>query len=434
MRRSSIMQALRVGALIAVLTSGSSVSAQILLPELTATRARGAAEGEFESGIAALRQGNLAAAEAAFQASLKLDANAAGPHMGLAEVALKRGNQSLAQKHLQQAVALAPQSADVQTTWGAFLYAARALPESEVALRKAVTLDPKAVAAHVHLGDMYLSAFGKPDEAAREYRAAIAISPDHPGAHYALALALLSKNDLAQAELELVVARKLVPENPLPHHVLGKIYLRQQQFDKALTSFEAAIKAASRFAAPHLERGHIFLARGDDTAAIREYGEVQKKDPKRAVGYVNIGMVHQQKQRWADAEAAYVAATKVDPNNPVPYNNLAWMAAERNVNLQQALAWAQKAVAVSPKVPEFQGTLGWVYRARGDLARAEETLRAASALKPQRPAIIYNLGRVYLERGKKAEAATELKRALALQPDFAGADDARRLLKQLGQV
>ncbi len=114
-------------------------------------------------------------------------------------------------------------------------------------------------------------------------------------------------------------------------------------------------------------------------------------------------------------------------------NNLAWMAAERKVKLDEALEWATKAGALGPKVPEFQGTLGWVHRARGDLAKAAQALQKAATLKPERPAIIYHLAVVHQEQGKTKEALAELKKALALDKNFPGADDARRRLQQLSR-
>jgi Flp pilus assembly protein TadD len=174
------------------------------------------------------------------------------------------------------------------------------------------------------------------------------------------------------------------------------------------------------------------VAQGNDKLALEEFAAVQRKDPSRPFGYLNTAMLHQQRGRIAEAEAAYLADLKISPDSAIAYNNLAWMAAEKKANLQQAVTWAKKAIALGPNVPEFQGTLAWVYRAQGDLPKAEQTLRTAAALKPQRAAVVYNLGRVYLEQGKKAQAATEIKRALAIDPKFDPTDAARRQLQELG--
>jgi tetratricopeptide (TPR) repeat protein len=192
---------------------------------------------------------------------------------------------------------------------------------------------------------------------------------------------------------------------------------------------DRSIKAQPNFPAAQLERGNVLMAMNSDDRALRAFAEV----PNLPEAQVSMGMIHQRHSRWAEAERAYLAAVKIEPKAAVAYNNLAWMAADRKLNLTKALEWAQKAVALDPKVPEYQGTLGWVYRAQGNLGKAEETLLAAAAAKPSRPAVVFTLARVYIERGKTAQGASEIKRALALDPNFPGADLARKQLKALGQ-
>ena len=164
-----------VAALFVALTAPQHVLAIDILPNLNAPVTPG--EKLFQAGIAALNANDLAKAEESFEASLKLDTGAAAPYMGLAQVALRRGQKSVAEGHMKQALALAPDTASIQTTWGTYLYSQRELPEAEAALRKATTLDPKAVVARVQLGDLYLVGFNKPEEAIREYRAAISVAP-----------------------------------------------------------------------------------------------------------------------------------------------------------------------------------------------------------------------------------------------------------------
>jgi tetratricopeptide (TPR) repeat protein len=388
------------------------------------------AETLFDAGIQALERNDLAAAETAFTRSLELDAKAAAPYMGLAQVALRRNQREAAEKHMRRAAALAPYVASIQTSFGAFLHSQGELPEAEQALRKAVALDDTSVVARIRLGDLYLTAFRKIDEAIVEYRAALAIAPGHAGAHYALGVALAAKND-PTAEAELKRAGELAPGNPLPTHALGRWYFSRGKLDPALDAFARASKILPSFGQPHIERGNIFAFRGDDERALIEYGEAQRRDPGRGTGHLNIGMVHQRHQRWAQAEAAYLAALKVEPANAVALNNLAWMAADRKVKLDQALAWANKAVSLQPDVPEYQGTLGWVYRARGDMARAERVLQKAANLEPARAAVVYTLARLYLEQGLKAQAAAEITRALAMDGTFPGSNEARAKLKEL---
>ncbi|NOT28019.1 MAG: tetratricopeptide repeat protein [Acidobacteria bacterium] len=384
---------------------------------------------KYQDGMAALRQGRLADAERAFKESLTLEPRSSAPMVGLAQVALQKGDQSSANSYLKQALASAPESAQLQAVWGGFLYSRGDFKQAEAALLKAVSLEPKAAGSQASLGDLYLNAFQQPAKAVEAYRAAVKVDPRHAGAHYGLGVALVLQGQANEGRDQLLEASKLAPQNPLPYYALGSVHAAQGRHSEALASLERAIKLQPRFPAAQLERGNVLMAMNADDRALRAFSEL----PNAPEAQVSIGMIHQRHGRWAEAEQAYLAAVRIEPRAAIAYNNLAWMAADRKVNLMKALEWAQKAVALDPKVPEFQGTLGWVYRAQGNLEKAEQTLRAAADVKPSRPAVVFTLARVYIERGKTALGASEIKRALALDPQFPGADLARKQLKDLGQ-
>ena len=92
----------------------------------------------------------------------------------------------------------------------------------------------------------------------------------------------------------------------------------------------------------------------------------------------------------AEAERAWHAALRADANNPMALNNLAFLYAEQRKQLDQALAWAKKAVGVSRQA-EHLDTLAWVHRARGEKAQALALLENASATS-RNATLLYHLG------------------------------------------
>jgi Flp pilus assembly protein TadD len=77
-------------------------------------------------------------------------------------------------------------------------------------------------------------------------------------------------------------------------------------------------------------------------------------------------------------------------------------------------------------------TLGFVHYKRGEYAQAEPLLRQAAELSTNDVVIQYHLGLTYHRLGRKADAETWLRRSLQAGGKFAGADEARQLLKELG--
>ena len=153
--------------------------------------------------------------------------------------------------------------------------------------------------------------------------------------------------------------------------------------------------------------------------------------PKFALAHLKSGTVYEAQARPEEAEKAYLAAIDADPKQYIAYNNLAWMVAERKTRLDDALVWAKKAVELEPKVSQFQDTLGWVHRARGELDKAADVLQKATKIEPQQSMIWYHLGIIQVERKKTKDAAAALRQALQIQQNFPESDDARKRLAAL---
>jgi len=79
------------------------------------------AERAYRRGAERLAQGDLHAAEAAFQEAAHHAPKAVPLLLGLATVALKHGDTTQAETYLRQALTVAPQSVAAQTAWGRYL-------------------------------------------------------------------------------------------------------------------------------------------------------------------------------------------------------------------------------------------------------------------------------------------------------------------------
>jgi tetratricopeptide (TPR) repeat protein len=346
-------------------------------------------------------------------------------------VAIRQGNSKQTETYLQQALKVAPQSAEVHEAWGRYLHTQKRFGDAEAAFKKAIALDPQAVTPRVDLGDLYLGTLRKTGEAIEAYRAALRIDPSHAGAHNALGTALAVAGDPEAARAEFMEASRLAPNNPLPLQSLGQLYANRKEYDKALAAFSDALKVQPQFVQMYLARGDVFLLQGQADKALAEYNEALRVAPQFSLAYVKIGALHEANKQLEEAEKAYLAAIDADAKQAMAYSRLARMAAERKTRLDDAITWAQKAVELEPKVPQFQDTLGWVHRARGELDKAEAVLQKATTGEPPQAVIWYHLGIVRAERKKTKEVAAALKQALKLQQNFPDSEDARKRLAEL---
>lgn len=92
-----------------------------------------------------------------------------------------------------------------------------------------------------------------------------------------------------------------------------------------------------------------------------------------------------------------------DPRFQHAWNALGYSLADRNIRLEEAKGYIDKALELAPDDPYITDSLGWVYFRQGNLEEAEKMLRKAYALNEDNE-IAVHLGEVLWVNGKREEA------------------------------
>jgi tetratricopeptide (TPR) repeat protein len=250
----------------------------------------------------------------------------------------------------------------------------------------------------------------------------VALQPLSPIPHYRAGLALADLKEYDAAISEFQLAAKGAAENPLPYQEIGRVYAAQKKYGQAIAGFGKAQQIAPGYVGAYLARGDVYAASGDQRAALGDYLKAAQLAPAYAPTHLKLGMFYQGAQRLDDAQKEYLATLQMDPRQP--------LAAERKSNLDQALVWARAAADLQPGNMAYQDTLGWVYRARGEYAKAIPVYRAAGSKAPKNGEILFHFGVVLADSGDPAQAALMFRKALEVEPTFSEAEDARRRLAQ----
>lgn len=381
-------------------------------------------------GMAAARRGDLETAEAEFKRARSADPKLQEAAIGLAETALRRGQIAAAEGYARDASA-AGGNARGWVALGVVLAHAGKTADAEQALRRAVSIDASSLPAHLHLGELLLRTRPKASEAIEILQKAVRLAPNEAGAHYALGTALASDKQYQAATLAIERAAALAPNDPVPTHVLGRLLAAQGRLEEALKPLSRVVDIDPKFLPALLDRADVRAELGRDAEAHADYSKVLAQQPRDAQVRLKLGVVSQRMQRFDEAEQHYKEALRLRDDLALAYNNLAWLELVRQRNLDRAVEWSRKAVALASQVPQFMDTLGWILRSKGDLAGAKAALESAAALSPPLAAAHYHLGIVHQEQGNVAAARTALNRALRIDAKFADAADARRRLEQL---
>jgi tetratricopeptide (TPR) repeat protein len=203
------------------------------------------------------------------------------------------------------------------------------------------------------------------------------------------------------------------------YYLQGSENLRKQYFEDARKDFEKAIELDPEFAMPYLA-----LSNPNVSGNIRVAGEALKKAKELSAKAIEKDRLY--------IEATHAELIERDPEKR--FRILQEIAArypkEKDIHMElavfyrrkkmfpEAIADAERALALDPKWSDILNELGYVYLDAGDVVKAEETLKKQVAVAPGEANPLDSLGEFYYRTGRLDEAIDSLKQAIQVKPDF----------------
>ena len=264
------------------------------------------------------------------------------------------------------------------------------------ALEQAARLLPGDAESHTNLGNAWRSR-GRPEEALRCHRRALALRSDYAEAHNNLGSALQDLGRTQQAVASFRRASALRPQFALAHRNLAHALAAQGQLAAAVESYRRLLAlqpddadACSRCAAALLELGRYEQAAAD-------YRRALALTPGVAALHSNLGMVLLLLNETEAAEESCRRALELDPTLSAALVLRAELAAGRG-QFAQAQELLREAISIEREMPEaWAALLQWRSVAGGDAAWLESVTRILERpLPPRREAHLrYALGRYF---------------------------------------
>jgi len=205
----------------------------------------------------------------------------------------------------------------------------------------------------------------------------------------------LQAGDLRAAERNFGAALKEAPAFYPSEAGLGYVALARNDNKAAASHFERALTANAAYAPALAGRGEALLKLGEREQALRSFEAAIAADPQLSAlrGRIDVlrfrGLQNDvdaarkaaEAGRLAEAHTLYERTIVASPDSPFLYRELA-VVERREGNLAAALAHAQKAAELNPSEPRNFATIGEIYEALGDYAKAVEAYNAALAIEP----------------------------------------------------
>jgi TolB-like protein/DNA-binding winged helix-turn-helix (wHTH) protein/Flp pilus assembly protein TadD len=143
-----------------------------------------------------------------------------------------------------------------------------AMPKARAAATRALEIDPELAEAHVSLGLVLWEYDWKRDDAERELRRAIELSPGYATAHQWLAEMLAEQGREEEAWREIQRAQDLDPLSLPIATDLGLLSYYQRDYERAVAYLRAALAMDPNFHQASLALGLTYLQQGEHAKAI----------------------------------------------------------------------------------------------------------------------------------------------------------------------
>jgi tetratricopeptide (TPR) repeat protein/transglutaminase-like putative cysteine protease len=268
--------------------------------------------------------------------------------------------------------------------------------EQAIALfERTVQLEPKDKTAWTNLGRAYVGVH-RIEDAIGAYKKQIEVNPYDTVAYTYLGMAYVQQRRYADAEAAYLRQLEINPLDQYARADLGVMYNEQRQWDKAAASLEKAVSVAPNVPSYQVQLGKAYLNLKQADKALAAFDKAAELSPTPLV--------------WNDV-AYELSLARVDLDRAQRYAESAVstiVAMSRNVDVNHADAAALYTVTA---LASYWDTLGWVWFAKGDTAKAGAYVTAAWNLS-QHPEVGDHLGQIYTRQGRRDAATAAYARAL----------------------
>jgi tetratricopeptide (TPR) repeat protein len=325
------------------------------------------------------------------------DGLAASAHHQQGLAALRDGKLAAAVQHFRDALQLQPDAPATLHHLGIAFARQRKLDEAIPCFRRALALKPDAADSHLHLGIAWKEA-GRFDEAISACHEALRLKPNDALVHFHLADALRHAGRLADAVAAYQQCLRLKPEFVDGHHNLGLALSRQGKPKDAEACYRQALRLQPDHASAHNNLGVLLEARGQRQEAIAAFHESIRLKPDVAEAHNNLGVALAALGKLTEAVTAYRQALRLKPDYADAHNNIG-NALRDNGQLDEALGHFQEALRLRPEYAEAHNNLGILRVHQGDLAEGVACYDRALQLKPDYPDARKNRSLAWLAGG-----------------------------------
>ena len=351
----------------------------------------------------------------------------------LAEMLFQQGDLEGSKKLVDEVLKESPTNSDALLIRGRMALAFRDIKGAIADFRAVLRGQPDALSVRSLLASAQILN-NEPELARENLRRVLEGQPDNLDARLALARVSLMLRDEEEARALVGEVLAQQPDNLKALLALLDTHIARKAWTDARATADRIIAAHPGNPIGYYRQGRLSLARGDAAGAASAFRKGLDIAPDNVQLALALAGVFERQGEADKAMALYEQILERHPGAIVAANNLAANLVEHRGDRESLRRALELALPFeNSDNPFFLDTLGWAYFKSGRLDEALRVLnRAVESEAGRVPIIQYHLGMVYYSKGDLASAKTWLQASVAHELEFAGMEEARRILKELG--
>ena len=205
------------------------------------------------------------------------------------------------------------------------------------------------------------------------------------------------------AFLSLTGAKAQPPKNAQAVYQQGVAFMIKEQYPNAMASFFKAVALYKNFDSAYLQMGNINAKFNSYDTAIKFYKLALNCNPKNLTALINLASVYKNVEHDVNgALGYYLKALAIDSTNKEVFTWIAWCNNALK-HYDKAITYAVKALAIDNSYKGAYGELGHAYHMSGRFADGVAQFKKNIAVSPHELPMYY-AGLCYIELKDKAGA------------------------------
>jgi tetratricopeptide (TPR) repeat protein len=287
-----------------ILLAAGRVDAALKDATFLATNLPKIPEPQLRLGRIYLKQGNYEAAERAFQQAIQISNGRGDAVGGLIDVLIARGKLPDAQRTAEEWLAKNPKEVTYLLAAARAYKAAHDDDKTELALKRALAVDPDNVDACVELTNLYIRE-QKLDNARNQLEAIVAKQPPAVWAQTVIAQIMHVQNQTGEARQRYERILQIDPRAAIAANNLAMMLAEQgESLDRALGLAQSAVQQQPENANFNDTLGAVYLKKGLASLAVPPLELSVRNDPKNPELQYHLGQAYAQVGRKVDARKA----------------------------------------------------------------------------------------------------------------------------------